>query len=116
MIENFNGNDNGGKGLFSVKLPSSHVGGVVFSLSALLIFIVAAIMQGILSARKKEKNTDLFTYLNYLVAPIAIVPAISFVLYYKKIKFKLIPYPIHLKKYNKPHVFIPRRKPGAAAK
>ena len=47
MIENFNGNDNGGKGLFSVKLPSSHVGGVVFSLSALLIFIVAAIMQGI---------------------------------------------------------------------
>lgn len=100
MIENFNGNDNGGKGLFSVKLPSSHVGGAVFSLSALLIFIVAAIMQGILSACGIEKNTDLFTYLNYLVAPIAIVPAISFVLYYKKIKFKTIfPVRCHPKYY-----------------
>ncbi|MDE6504781.1 MAG: CPBP family intramembrane metalloprotease [Clostridia bacterium] len=71
-----------------VQKPLSHAGGFAFSAAAVLFVVVASVFTIITIVAGIEENTDAYTYINYLAAPVAITAAVFITMKYKKIGFK----------------------------
>ena len=78
----------------------SHVGGFAYSLATLLFMAVGLVISIIISLAGIEKGTSAYVYLNYLGAPLGMIPAIIITLKYKKISpQKVFPVKCHPKYY-----------------
>lgn len=75
----------GGKNFLSdMTAQRPHIGGFALSLAAILYVLVGFIAGLIISVAKIEQYSDLYLYINYLAAPIAMTAAMAVILKYKK--------------------------------
>lgn len=77
-------------GMKEVSLRLARAGGFSFSASAVFMLVVGLIISLIITGCEIEKNSDLYIYLNYLAAPIAMTAGIILTLKLNKISPKSV--------------------------
>ena len=83
-----------------VNARLSEAGGFVFSASAVFMIAAGLIFSLIVSIFKINEDSDLYLYLNYLAAPVAMTSGILLTVNLKKLKFKeMFPVKCHPKYY-----------------